>query len=200
MPAAGGRARGGARSLKGAGARAGADAETGATKCATVAVMGDDERGQSLGGRLARAAALLFSGTVAVFLILNSGPGCDGPKTGAEGPAPAQQAAPPATQQAAPTARQQAAPVPADSKLAAPPVPPDSKAEPTPAAADGKLGPGTDGLLRPSPTGNAEPANPRYFPASKAGVFIEPNAPTEPPAREPAVRQNAPPQQQQGSK
>lgn len=162
-------------------------------------MQGDDHGHKSFGGRLARAGALLFSGTVAAFLILNSGPGCDGPKTEATKPAPTQQPA----QQAAPQA---AAPTPAPAPVATPPVPADSKAEQAPAA-DGKLGPGTDGLVRPNAAnnaGNPDAANPRYFPASKAGVFIEPKAPTEPPAREPAVQQNAPPQQapqqQQGSK
>jgi hypothetical protein len=179
----------------GAAARAGAvaaGAETGGPKCATVAVMGDDDHGhKSFGGRLARAAALVFSGAVAAVLVLNSGPGCDGPKTEATKPAPVQQPATPA-----------AAPTPAPVEPA-----PVQAAEPAPVPADSKTGPGTDGLLRPNAAdnpGNAGNGSPRYFPASKSGVFIERNEPAEPPAKEPAVQENAPPrqapQQQQGSR
>lgn len=141
---------------------------TGGAKCATVVAMTDGQ--PSIGGRIARAAVLVSSGTLAAALVLHSGPGCDGQSTAAPAarpePAPAQaQAAPerPATQ-----------PAPVEPARMEP-VPKDGDAAPVEVAAPAKAG-----------DVGAELNNPRYFPASKSGVFIE-RAPANPP----------PPQQQQ---
>lgn len=144
--------------------------------------MSHGDPGQrSIGGQLARGAVLVFSGTIAALLVLHSGPGCDGPKTDPAPKAAGQPTAAPAPAQAA----AQAEPAPA----APAPVPAGSK---EPAVGDGgapALDPGTNAgnVGNAGDAGDADPlSNPRYFPASKSGVFIEPAPPANPPPQPPS--------------
>lgn len=146
---------------------------TGGAKCATVVAMTDGQ--PSIGGRIARAAVLVSSGTLAAALVLHSGPGCDGQPTAAPVAKPAAKPEPaPAQAQAAPELPATQAPAEQPARIA--PVPADSKAAPVDVAA-----PANEGDV------GAELNNPRYFPASKSGVFIE-RAPADPPPQQQAPR------------
>lgn len=146
----------------------------------------------SFAHRAARAAVLLSSASLAAFLVLRAGgvTGCDKP------------AAPPETK-------------PAESKPVTPPealgpaaVTPEPAPQPVGAAEPATPAPevanppgsGIEDIAKAGEGGNAGNAAPRYFPASKSGIFIE-QGPTEPPQKEPAVQEDAPPpvqkQQQQ---
>lgn len=117
---------------------------------------------------------LVSSAGLAAFLVLRAGgmTGCDGPAS----PPPQQPAPAPAAKKAP-----EAEPVAAPSVQSADPAPSPG---PTPvgnaAKAPEKNEPGTIEVGK------------NYFPASKAGVFIEHDKPPPPPAREPAVQQQAP--------
>jgi len=125
------------------------------------------------GRRILRAAVLVSSAGLAAFLVLRAGgmTGCDGPAS-----PPPQQPAPAEAAKQAPAAEPAAqAPVQAASPAPQPGPPQAGDAANAPA----KNEPGTIEVGK------------NYFPASKAGVFIEHDAPLPPPAREPAVQQQA---------
>lgn len=139
--------------------------------------------------RAARAAVLLSSGSLAAVLVFRSGgsTGCDGPSS----PPPETKSAPAASQEQAPASVTPPAalgPAAATQPAPAPAPQPTSANEPA-----GSL------LDAPSSANNAGNAGPRYFPASKSGVFIEHDRPAPEPQREPAAQQQAPsPAQQAG--
>lgn len=153
--------------------------ETGRGGYATVAGMqhGDPSR-STLGRSVGRAAVLVSSTALAALLVLRAGgvTGCDGP------------ASPPPQQPAVEAEKKAAEPAPANVQAATAPAPANDQAVTAPNPAP-----------QPAPTNaNNAPAGPgpNYFPASKAGVFVERDPSPPPPAREPAVQQQAPQPQQ----
>lgn len=128
----------------------------------------DDRSPRTLLGRIARAAVLLSSGSLAALLVLRSGaPGCGGgPTAGDTTPTPVVTPAAAPKSEAAPVVKENAGPGPS------PRVNEDVAPGPSPAA---NAGPG------PLPTANAAPAageakreaKPRFLPASKSGVLFE---------------------------
>lgn len=117
---------------------------------------------------------MLSSGGLAALLVLRAGgaTGCDSPRSPPEQPVVAPAKAEP---------------------IAAPEVTPEPVVTAEPVQAPVK--PGNDGA---GDAGNAGNAAPRFLPASKSGVFIEHDAKPLPPAREPAVVEQA--SQQAGPK
>lgn len=129
--------------------------------------MDHESSPRSLRSQLGRGAVLLSSGSLAVLLVSRSGPGCGGGSTTVDAPAPQPAAAPAATAPSpAPTPTGPVSepvkvqPVPVN----APPPQPAADAPPQP----NKAGP-MDGKGDKNNAGDA----PHYFPASKAGVFVE---------------------------
>lgn len=161
---------GGARELEPAGER-----ETGDGECATVVTMHSDSLPPlNLRRRALRAVVLASSVGLAAFLVLRAGgvTGCDGPAS------PQQPASGEAT-------KRSPAPDPTPVR-AETPAPKMAEPEAAEAPSDAAKGPGVEVRER----------GPSYLPASKAGVFLERSPEPLPPAREPAVQQEAPSQQQ----
>jgi hypothetical protein len=134
---------------------------------------GDPSR-STLGRSVGRAAVLVSSTALAAFLVLRAGgmTGCDGP------------ASPPPQQPAVEAEKKVTAPAPANDQAATAPAPASDQAVAAPNPA-------------PTNTNNAAAGpGPNYFPASKSGVFVERDPSPPPPAREPAVQQQAPQPQQ----
>jgi hypothetical protein len=134
--------------------------------------------------RLARAAVLLFSGSVAALLVLQAGvPGCSA-NTPAPNPLPASKAGPVITAEDAPPQAQPAAPQPAPPQPAAPPiadVPANTAnanpADPPPASNVADPPAKTVAPKKPpnNPPNNLPNNPPLHLPASKAGaVFLPP--------------------------
>lgn len=125
--------------------------------------MDHESSPRSLRSQLGRGAVLLSSGSLAVLLVSRSGPGCGGGSTTVDAPAPQPAAAPAATAPSpAPTPTG-----PVSEPVTVQPVPVNAPAADAPPQPN-KAGP-MDGKNNKNNAGDA----PHYFPASKAGVFVE---------------------------